>query len=139
MKNYKKYAIFGILLLSAALFLAGCNPSKESVQQKKEPVQEKKLTAQAQAEFIDISATVQSETEILLEMDNHQEDLSPYDYVSQTTLDGQKSLSWKIVANDMGGHHIEGILIFEKIENPKVLQLKGLPTGAAILTFTKNE
>ena len=149
MKNRKKYLIFASVLIFLGVFLQSCTLTGETVtketaeenspQEEKTEVQEKKLTAQTRSEYIDITATVQNETEILVQMNNHQEDLSGYDLASKTTLDGQKPMSWKLVGDNTGGHHVEGILTFEKIENPKLLKLDGLPIGEAILTFTDNE
>ncbi len=76
-----------------------------------------------------------SSTQIVLIMNNHRDDLSAFDYKKLSTLNGVAANNWRQLDNQMGGHHVKGVLIFPKTENPQSLVIKGLPVGEVVLTF----
>lgn len=80
-------------------------------------------------------SAINSSTQIALIMNNHRENLSVFDYKNLSTLDGVAAQSWRQLGERMGGHHVNGALIFPKTKNPQSLVITGLPVGDVVLTF----
>jgi hypothetical protein len=72
-------------------------------------------------------------TAILLTLDNHQEDLSRYDYRSAATLNGAQAQGWQPLSSAMGGHHVTGVLTFKSVPAPATLRIAGLSVGEVII------
>ena len=78
-------------------------------------------------------------TTVMLILDNHQLDLSSFDYESMAELNGEKAKEWFLLSGEMGGHHASGLLTFSKQENPLKLSIAGLPVGALTVKLTRTE
>lgn len=120
------------------------------------PVSVTPLTATASVGFIEYEAKTLSESDfekyadelkkagidaaeaktfLVLTLDNHQKDLSGYDFMTLSELDGQKAEGWISLSGGSGGHHVSGILVFPSVEKPENLKIMGLPAGDALLVF----
>lgn len=74
-------------------------------------------------------------TYILFLLNNHRIDLGAFDYQELSRLDGKVAEQWQPFSDALGGHHIAGILTFEKNTKPTVLAISGLPVGDVELRF----
>lgn len=78
-----------------------------------------------------------SKTNILLSMNNHRTDLTQFDYTTLSKLDGVQAELWTAFSDQVGGHHLAGVLTFAKDTDPKSLIIDGLPVGVVELKFEK--
>ena len=123
--------------------------------------QEPEISGEANASYISVEAIVVSKgnisslreeygdipesfvsdnsTTVMLILDNHQLDLSSFDYESMAELNGEKAKEWFLLSGEMGGHHASGLLTFSKQENPLKLSIAGLPVGALTVKLTRTE
>ncbi len=72
---------------------------------------------------------------IVLTLDNHNDDLTAFDYKTMSKLDGQAAVAWKMFAPAVGGHHVSGVLTFPSGTSTSSLVVSGLPVGEAVLNF----
>jgi hypothetical protein len=72
---------------------------------------------------------------IVLTLDNHNEDLTGFDYKSMSKLGGQVAVAWKVFSTAAGGHHVEGLLTFPSGTFPSPLVISDLPVGEVTLNF----
>lgn len=72
---------------------------------------------------------------VVLTLDNHNDDLTGFDYKAMSKLDGQAAVSWKMFSPVAGGHHVAGVLTFPSGTSMNSLVVSGLPVGEAVLKF----
>ncbi|MEK7085660.1 MAG: hypothetical protein AAB953_01445 [Patescibacteria group bacterium] len=136
--------IFLVLLSIAAIFTACTTKTTEKTNDQTDNIKTAApITAEAKVDFIEFEATLINDdpnnTKIQLSMNNHQEDLSAFDYKNISKLDGQSAEKWEEESNGIGGHHLSGTLTFPKTENPNTLTITGLPVGEVVLKFNQTK
>ena len=143
--------MYKVSLILVFLLLAGCADNTSQAVKATDPINIVESVAFASVGHIDFEATLIDEsnykqieevitadlekTNILLSLNNHREDLSVYDYQELVTLDGQAPEQWEMLSSEMSGHHLEGVLIFARNNNPQVLLIDGLSVGEVILNL----
>ncbi len=148
MKKFTNFFLMFLSLTALSIFFTACTTKQEinnSDAKETDAISDTQpaaqIIAEAQVDFIEFEVTIldddPNKTKIQLSMNNHQEDLSAYDYKNISKLDGQSAEKWEEESNGIGGHHLEGTLTFPKTENPGTLTLTGLPVGKVVLKFNQ--
>lgn len=130
-----------LFLILTLIFVLGCDQNAV--------VKSKNLSAEAKKDGVDFEAHIilgefngveldNDMTNILLTVDNHQEDLTSYDF-SQSLLDGQKAVDFKVISQNMGGHHVEVLLSYPADDIFERLKVTGAPVGDVELNFIKSD
>jgi rhodanese-related sulfurtransferase len=76
-------------------------------------------------------------TNVFLLLNNHRIDLAEFDYQNISTLDGDGAESWKPFSDAIGGHHVAGVLVFDRVAKPERLAITGLPVGEVNLVLNQ--
>jgi len=79
-----------------------------------------------------------TKTNILLLLNNHRIDLSSFAYGSMVQLDDERALNWQPLSSAIGGHHVAGVLTFEKNDTPGILSITDLPVDEIRLDLSKD-
>lgn len=77
-----------------------------------------------------------SQTVIVLLLDNHREDLGVYDYAVLSMLDDVPAITWVEFGNGMGGHHVSGVLVFGRNDDPSELVIRDLSVGEVRISLS---